>query len=109
MKLKIRDIESGEADFIPPNFFSPNGDGVNDYFAMEMMNDDTGAIRNVLPKDNCYSHFESVRIYNRWGNPVFESANREFRWDAKGESAGVYFYFLKFTKKEYRGTVSLRY
>ena len=109
LKLKIKDINGSDTHFIPPNFFSPNGDNVNDYFAMEIKDLETGEIRNVLPNDNCVSRFEGVRIYNRWGNQVFQSLERNFKWYAHGESAGVYFYFLNFTKKEYKGSISLRY
>ncbi len=44
-----------------PNAFSPNGDGVNDVF-------------NVIP-DNCIKIVKRLRIYNRWGNLVFDKTN----------------------------------
>ncbi len=109
IKLKIKDLDGSDTQFIPPNFFSPNGDNINDYFAMELKDEVTGELKNILPTDNCSSKFESVRIYDRWGNQVFQSAERNFKWDAKGKDAGVYFYFLKYTGKDYRGSVSLRY
>ncbi|CAN5431720.1 hypothetical protein BH09BAC3_BH09BAC3_07060 [soil metagenome] len=108
-KLRIKDVNGSDSEFIPPNFFSPNGDDINDYFAMEMKDGSTGELRNILPLDNCVSRFESIRIYDRWGNQVYQSAQRDFKWDGKGENAGVFFYFLKYTGKEYRGSVSLRY
>ena len=43
------------------------------------------------------------------GNQVFESADRNFRWYAKGEAAGVYYYLVKYTHKEYKGALSIRY
>jgi hypothetical protein len=109
VKVKIKDVDGTDANFVPPNFFSPNGDNVNDYFAMEVRDGTTGEVRNILPLDNCYSKFEGVRIYNRWGNEVFHSTDRDFKWYGAGESAGVYFYFINYTKKEYRGSLSLRY
>ncbi len=109
VKIKIKDVDGSDANFTPPNFFSPNGDNVNDYFAMEMKDESTGEVRNVLPNDNCLSQFEGVRVYNRWGNQVFQSTDRNFKWYGVGESAGVYYYFINYTKKEYRGSVSLRY
>ncbi len=109
LKLKVKDIDSNEAHFIPPNFFSPNGDNINDYFAMEAKDAMTGELKNILPNDNCASKFESVRIYNRWGDMVFQSTDREFRWYGPGESAGVYYYHINFTRREYRGSLSLRY
>ncbi|HWA32702.1 MAG TPA: gliding motility-associated C-terminal domain-containing protein, partial [Cyclobacteriaceae bacterium] len=108
-KLKVKDIDSNESQFIPPNFFSPNGDNINDYFAMEAKDGATGELRNILPNDNCASKFESVRIYNRWGNLVFQSSDRDFRWYGLNESAGVYYYHITFTQREYRGSLSLRY
>lgn len=109
IKLKVKDVDGSDTHFTPPNFFSPNGDNVNDYFAMELKDLTTGDVKNILPNDNCVSVFEGVRIYNRWGNQVFQSRDRNFKWYANGESAGVYYYFLNFTKKEYKGSVSLRY
>ncbi|MBY0433280.1 MAG: gliding motility-associated C-terminal domain-containing protein, partial [Cyclobacteriaceae bacterium] len=109
LTIKIKDVDGSDGGFVPPNFFSPNGDDVNDYFAMEIKDPNTNEFKNILPNDNCLSRFESVRIFNRWGNLVFESPDRNFKWYAVGESAGVYYYFVKFSKKEYRGTLSLRY
>ncbi len=109
LRLKIKDVDGSDTHFMPPNFFSPNGDNVNDYFAMEMKDPVTGEVKNILPNDNCVSRFEGVRIYNRWGNQVFQSQERNFKWYAQGESAGVYYYFLNFTKREYKGSLSLRY
>lgn len=52
------------------NFFSPNDDGVNDYWDYSELKD--------------YSELE-VSIYNRWGTKVFEhtNINKEFKWDGK--------------------------
>jgi len=82
---------------------------VNDYFAMEAKDPGTGELKSILPNDNCASKFEGVRIYNRWGNLVFQSDDRNFKWYGPGESAGVYFYHITFTHREYRGSLSLRY
>ena len=109
LKFKIRDIDGSDTRFMPPNFFSPNGDEVNDYFAMETKDPVNGELMNILPLDNCVSVFEYVNIYNRWGNTVFQSSDRNFRWYGAGESAGVYFYSIKYSKKEYKGSISLRY
>lgn len=48
-----------------PNAFTPNGDGVNDYFK----------VGTVFLKDL------QIVIFDRWGNQVFESFNPDFRWD----------------------------
>jgi hypothetical protein len=114
----IKDIESDVESFSPSNFISPNGDNCNDYFALEGIdpgdassgcyNPEPDAIVS-LPKDNCIRRFESIRIYNRWGGMVFESSSRDFRWYAPGEPNGVYYYTLKYTDREYKGTVTVRY
>lgn len=59
-----------------PNVFTPNGDGVNDYFN----------IRNLLLYD-----YRPVVIYNRWGNIVYQSNQYNNDWDGKGVSDGVYY------------------
>ena len=66
-----------------PNVFSPNGDNVNDLF---------------VPIKN--KHIESVdmKIFNRWGQMVFETTESEIKWNGKKRgkksncSEGVYFY-----------------
>ena len=109
VRIKVKDIDSGEESFIPPNFFSPNGDNMNDYYAMEEIDPNTQEIKNILPFDNCASQFEGVHIYNRWGKEVYTSTDRQFKWYGQGESPGVYFYSIRFSSKEYRGSLTLRY
>ena len=52
------------------NFFSPNDDGVNDYWDYSKLKD--------------YSELK-ITIYNRWGGKVFEHSkvNKYFKWDGK--------------------------
>jgi len=107
--INIKDIDGGDNGFTPINYFSPNDDGVNDYYAMELKNLDTDEIENILPPDNCISEFQAIRIYNRWGKEVFQSADRNFKWFGKGEAAGVYFYLIEYSNKEYKGSLSIRY
>ncbi len=108
INIKVRDVDGTDEFFTPINFFSPNDDGFNDYYSMDIKDKNTGELQNVLPLDNCVAQFQGVRIYNRWGNQVFESVERNFRWYAKGESAGVYYYVIKYTYKEYKGSLSIR-
>jgi len=67
-----------------PNAFSPNKDGVNDEFCLQGW-------------ENCMQEF-SIRIYNRWGEKVFESKDPNFCWDGayKGNTmdAAVFVYYL---------------
>jgi gliding motility-associated-like protein len=68
-----------------PNVFTPNGDGKNDRFEIDAGNP---------------CHFVDVRIYNRWGQKVFEASGNKLAWDGatkKGVNlpAGVYYYVFK--------------
>ena len=83
-----------------PNAFSPDGDGINDYFKILGQGINT---------------FE-VEIYNRWGQMVFKSNNIEDQWDGKFNDkmspSGTYVYRVKsknLINEEYleSGTVSL--
>jgi gliding motility-associated-like protein len=51
-----------------PDVFTPNGDGINDI------------IKPVTPGIRKFKWF---KIYNRWGNLVFESADAQKGWDGK--------------------------
>ncbi|MFZ4520648.1 MAG: gliding motility-associated C-terminal domain-containing protein [Bacteroidales bacterium] len=53
-------------EYFIPNAFSPNGDGVNDFFRV------TGLYKNIT--------FNMV-IYDRWGQLVFESDDVDKGWD----------------------------
>ncbi len=107
INVKVRDRESSGFEVDPVNVFTPNDDGINDFYSMERRNA-SGDLENILPPDNCQGVFENIKIYNRWGNPVFTSTDRNFRWFGSNEAAGVYFYHVKFTNREYKGTVSIR-
>jgi hypothetical protein len=105
--VKIKDVDGSDDDFLPPNVISPNGDGLNDFFAMVKVDEVTGNLINILPLDNCTGQFEGVNIYDRWGKSVFTSTDREFRWYATNESTGEYFYFLEYSDKQYKGIISV--
>ncbi len=70
-----------------PNFFSPNGDGIND-------------VLKVIKADKMTS-FE-ITIHNRWGRKVYSYKGNpeEFAWDGKNGSAdvpdGAYYWVAKF-------------
>ncbi|PSK93154.1 gliding motility-associated C-terminal domain-containing protein [Taibaiella chishuiensis] len=72
-----------------PNAFSPNNDGLNDYFKPVM-----GL--------GCVPAQYSLRIYNRWGQLVYKSNNEFDRgWDGRTDNGtpadiGSYFYELRF-------------
>ena len=92
-------VGNGE-DFYAPNAFTPNGDGNNDVFTMYGFG---------LSKLN-------LKIFNRWGEKVFDSSNQWQGWDGtyKGENQnpGVYTYYaegvyLNGKTREKEGTVTL--
>ena len=76
------DCKFGEFEI--PNIISPNGDGANDEFEIRY---------------NGVSDISLLRIYNRWGELVFETDNIENRWDGtfRGQqlNPGVYVYYLE--------------
>lgn len=72
-----------------PNVFSPNDDGINDEFKLD--------IQGVIAYD--------LIIYNRWGAAIFEtnaSENRAWNGSYKGKSVpeGTYMYVLFYTDFE---------
>jgi len=83
-----------------PNIFTPNDDGINDYFV----------IRSILSINNY-----GINIFNRWGVKVFESNDIKRSWDGycNGDycSAGVYYFVIRYgngaNKKERKGFLHL--
>ena len=61
------------------NVFTPNGDGVNDLFYIEGLENTTNEL-TVLSKS---------------GQQIFRQANYKNDWDGTGAPDGTYFYFLK--------------
>lgn len=80
----------------PTNVFTPNGDGKNDFFTLES-----------FPGDNCSERFERIVVYNRWGKAVFEENTRDFRWNGSDLPSGEYFYLIEFTKRKFKGPLTL--
>lgn len=105
LDLNIEDLFADFDSFDMPNVFTPNGDGKNDFYGMCK---DAGCdFSYTLPPDNCLGRFINIEIYNRWGKKVYGHDSRDFRWDGGGNGAGVYFYFLKYTHREFKGQVTL--
>lgn len=87
-----------------PNAFTPNGDGINDYF-----------FPRQLLADGLVSF--KMEIYNRWGEQVFATTNTDGRgWDGKFNGViqpeGVFIYIIDATFKNgqtehHQGTVTL--
>ena len=79
-----------------PNVFSPNEDGVNEAFRPNY----TGNQPFLM------------RIYDRWGNLLFETRNKESGWKGTNPvgaavSEGVYYYTVNIGGKDYTGIVTL--
>ncbi len=74
--------------FLVPNAFSPNGDGKNDDFGLQL-------------EPGCVIMDYMLRIYNRWGELVYESTSPGNRWQgfhkSKPADAGTYFYQIHFS------------
>lgn len=82
-----------------PNVFSPNGDGLNDFFT----------IYNIDKFPN-----NTVEVYNRWGKLVFEETGYNNTWKGtskggKDLSDGTYYYIviLNSQKEPMRGHVTI--
>ncbi|MFM8912324.1 MAG: gliding motility-associated C-terminal domain-containing protein, partial [Flammeovirgaceae bacterium] len=114
--VTVSDVGLKQKPFYMPNIITPNGDKRNDYLALEGIDDElvetgSGSLdeKVSLPLDNCVQKFESIKIYNRWGDLVFQSTDRKFRWYASQEAAGVYYYVVKYNNREYKSPISVSY
>ncbi len=92
-------VKEAQAVYIP-TAFSPNGDGVNDFFRPKTKN----------------ANITQVTIYNRWGEKVFETNSILEVWDGyyKGDEQpiGVYAYvvtatFIDESEETYSGNLTL--
>jgi gliding motility-associated-like protein len=67
-----------------PNGFTPNGDGVNDDWQID----------NIEQFPNCV-----VEVYNRWGQQLFYSVGYTTRWDGRYNNeelpVGTYYYIIE--------------
>ncbi|WP_375435529.1 gliding motility-associated C-terminal domain-containing protein [uncultured Hymenobacter sp.] len=95
VRFKLAQPEAVE--FLPDNIFTPNSDGKNDAFKIA-----------TLPADFCDSRFATIKIFSRWGNLVYQSQDRNFRWDGGKQVAGVYYYLIEYTDgRKYKGPITL--
>ena len=88
-----------------PNAFSPNNDGINDYFEytftypLDVNNDEY--INSSFVKSI------KLQIYNRWGNLVFETDDLDFKWDGtqRGEDSPQGAYVVKYELTGFNGSI----
>ncbi|MBI1227112.1 MAG: T9SS type B sorting domain-containing protein [Bacteroidetes bacterium] len=71
-----------------PNIITPNGDGRNDHFTVPCL-------------ETTYTN-NNVRIFNRWGDKVFEQDGYKNDWDSSYKGSllppGTYFYLIQLDK-----------
>ncbi|MDX1446881.1 gliding motility-associated C-terminal domain-containing protein, partial [Lishizhenia sp.] len=96
-------------DMIIYESFSPNEDGINDYFVIEYLEE--------YPNT-------SVRVFNRWGSEVYYNEDYQNNWDGTSQNKlnvggnelpeGTYFYIIELTDpvsgeaKAYQGYVYIK-
>ena len=65
-----------------PNSFTPNGDGMNDMWNLDLT----------------YYSAASIQVYSKWGNQVWEASGTTLSWDGKSNGkdlpSGTYYYIL---------------
>lgn len=83
-------------DIFISNVVTPNNDGYNDAFYIPHFN-----------SEECLGNFLRVRIYNRWGQEVFSSGNRDFIWRPAAISSGTYYYSITFSLGDFKGWISV--
>ncbi|MBK0403981.1 gliding motility-associated C-terminal domain-containing protein [Adhaeribacter sp. BT258] len=76
-----------------PNIFTPNNDGLNDYFEVQ------------LPEEGPYN----LEVFDRDGKMVYAQKKYDNRWNAPKLASGTYFYIITTPRenKTYKGWVEI--
>ena len=87
-----------ELPFAIPGGISPNGDGVNEYWDIQGLEDYPNA---------------TVTVFNRWGQQVFYSTSKMFTWDgtSNGQECPTadYYYIIELGDgQKFNGVVTLK-
>ena len=80
------------------NIFSPNKDGINDYFEINL--------------DYNIQSCAELKIFNRWGQLQFFSSKNSLRWEGYNNAGsdvpdGTYFYTVTIGPEILNGIISL--
>ena len=87
-------------EFVVPNIFTPNQDGINETFKVQA----------------CGVYDYEIEIYNRYGQSVFMSNSLNINWDGRVNgltaNSGVYYYVIKIRDfnneiRNYKGSLTL--
>ena len=103
-----KDVKVNPVKLKIPNVFTPNGDGINDFFIITLDGGgDNGSstgdrnhrdvayeYENYEPLNRYYESTE-LTVFNRWGRIVYHSKDYQNNWDGGNLSDGTYFYVLK--------------
>lgn len=86
-------VEMADCPGPVPNVFTPNGDGRNDTFFVENI--------DLAPWH--------LRVFNRWGAPVYEANPYRNEWTGDHQPAGTYYYELtsRVLKRALKGWVQV--
>lgn len=91
-------VDKEPRDIKVPNVFSPNGDGINDVWAIRFLN----------TFSNC-----RVLVFNRYGEKIFQSTGYNAPWDGKYKGRevpfGTYYYLIEIPgrSKPFSGYVTI--
>jgi gliding motility-associated-like protein len=81
------------AEIIPPNIITPNNDSLNDVLEFNYL--------EFFPNNN-------LKIFNRWGNLVYEKNGYQNDWNGSGQNDGTYYYVLTINDdKRFSSTLQL--
>jgi gliding motility-associated-like protein len=72
------DINSIDCNILAPNVVTPNGDGINDFFRINGLENFPGS---------------SLSVFSRWGNKLYTSDDYKNNW-SPNVIDGTYFYVL---------------
>lgn len=103
-ELGLRDSMTVEilpvGEFEAINVITANNDGYNDYLELYAIDQNSSSGELIIEPMQC--GFESIKVYNRYGQVVFQSEEKDFKWGADNVPAGDYFYEMKFGNRTYK-------